>query len=103
MEPWVQFRIHKVSPITPILSRINQIPCIDTYFFKIHSNNVLPSTLRPELPRQISWISLLSHPCVLHIKSDIFIAKEVMVWMLYTLEIFIWPTFIPKFQFFFLK
>ena len=30
----------------PILSRINQIPHIDTYFFKIHSNIVLPSTSR---------------------------------------------------------
>ena len=29
------------SPSIPILSRINPIPCIDTYSFKIHSNIVL--------------------------------------------------------------
>ena len=33
--PEVQCCIHKVSPI--ILSRINPIPHIDTYFFKVHS------------------------------------------------------------------
>ena len=44
--PEVQYRIHNGSPITPILSRINPIPHIDTYFFKIHSNIVFPSTPR---------------------------------------------------------
>ena len=43
--PEVQCRIHKGSPIIPTLSRINPIPYIDAYFFKIHSNIVLPSTL----------------------------------------------------------
>ena len=32
--------LHKESPIIPILSRINPIPRIDAYFFKIHSNIV---------------------------------------------------------------
>ena len=36
----------KGSPIIPILSQINQISRIDTYFFKINSNIVLPSTSR---------------------------------------------------------
>ena len=36
-----------LSPIIPILSRINPIPRIDTYLFKVHSNIVLPSTPRP--------------------------------------------------------
>ena len=45
MEPEVQCRIHKGSPIIPILSRINPIPRIDTYFFKVHSNIVFPSSL----------------------------------------------------------
>jgi len=35
------------SPIIPILSQMNPIPGIDTYFFKIHSNIVLPSMPRP--------------------------------------------------------
>ena len=47
MNPEVQCRIHKGSPIIPILSRINPIPRIDTYLFKVHFNIVLPSTPRP--------------------------------------------------------
>jgi hypothetical protein len=39
--------MHKGSPIIPILNRINPIPRIDTYFFKVYSNIVLPSTNRP--------------------------------------------------------
>ena len=46
-----QNNIYKIfqlsSPIIPILSRINPIPHIDSYFFKVHSNIVLPSTPRP--------------------------------------------------------
>ena len=41
--PEVQCRIHKGSLIIPILSRINPIPRIDTYLFKVHSNIILPS------------------------------------------------------------
>ena len=39
--------IHKGPPIIPILRRIDPIPRTDTYFCNIHSNIVLPSTLRP--------------------------------------------------------
>ena len=42
----VQCRIHKGSPIIPILSRINPIPRTDTYLFKVHSNIFLPPTPR---------------------------------------------------------
>ena len=48
--------IHKGSPIIPILSRINPIPLIDTYLFKVHHNNVLPST--PRLPKGLLPVSL---------------------------------------------
>ena len=47
MKPKVECRIHKGSPIIPILSRINPIPRIDTHLFKVHSNTLLPSTPRP--------------------------------------------------------
>ena len=40
--PDVQSRFHKDSPMIPTLSRINPIPHIATYFFKIHSN-IAPS------------------------------------------------------------
>jgi len=45
--PEVQCTIYKGSPVIPILARINPIPRIDIYFFKIHSNIDLPSTSRP--------------------------------------------------------
>ena len=45
--PEVQCCIHKGSPIIPVLSRINSIPHIITYFFKVLSDIVLPSTPRP--------------------------------------------------------
>ena len=45
--PEVQFCTHKDSPRIPILGRINPIPSIDTYFFKIYSNIVLSSTPTP--------------------------------------------------------
>ena len=35
MEPGVECCIHKGSTIIPILSRINPITCINTYFFKV--------------------------------------------------------------------
>jgi hypothetical protein len=38
--PEVQSRIHKGSPVIPILSRINSISGIDIYFIKVHSNIV---------------------------------------------------------------
>ena len=41
----VQCRIQKGSPTIPILSSINPTPRIDTYFFKVHSNSVLPLSL----------------------------------------------------------
>ena len=47
MEPGDSMLHSQGLPITPILSRINQIPRIDTYFLKIHSNIVLPSMPRP--------------------------------------------------------
>ena len=47
MNPEVQCRIHEGSLIIPILSRINPIPRIDTYLFKVHSNIVLPKGLFP--------------------------------------------------------
>ena len=34
----VHCRIHNGSPIIAILSRINPIPRIETYFFRVHSN-----------------------------------------------------------------
>jgi hypothetical protein len=44
-KPEVQCCINKGFPIIPILGRINPTPRIDTYFFKIYSNIVLPSTI----------------------------------------------------------
>ena len=35
MEPEVKYLIRKGFPIVPLLTRINSIPRIDTYFFNI--------------------------------------------------------------------
>jgi hypothetical protein len=53
----LECRIHKCSPIIPILSRINTIPRIDTYFLKFHSNIVLPSTPRPPKCSLSCWFT----------------------------------------------
>ena len=50
MNPEVQRRIHKGSPIIPILSRNNLILRIDIYFYKIHSILILSYRLRLGLP-----------------------------------------------------
>ena len=47
MESEIKCRIHKGSPVIPILSRINPIPRTDAYFLKIHFNIVVPPTLKP--------------------------------------------------------
>ena len=50
LTPWLKESgglMHKGSPIITIMSRINLIPRIDIYFFKVYSNIVLPSTPRP--------------------------------------------------------
>ena len=43
----MESRIHKGSPMIHILSRINPIPRIDAYLFKVYSNIVLPYRPRP--------------------------------------------------------
>ena len=54
--PEFQYRIHKGSLVIPILSPINPIPHIDIYFFKIHSNIVLPSM--PGISRSLFPVGL---------------------------------------------
>ena len=36
------------SPLIPTLSRINSIPRIDTYFFKVYSNIIFSTMARPK-------------------------------------------------------
>ena len=55
----VQCRIHKGSPIIPILRRINPVPHIVDYLLKMHSNIVLPkphSHGSPIIPI-LNWIN----------------------------------------------
>ena len=46
------------SPIIPILSRINLIPRIDTYFFKVHSNLILSSHLHLGFSKRLFLVGL---------------------------------------------
>ena len=54
---------HSKEPINnPLPVRINPIPHIHTYYFKIHSNTVLPSMSRPSLNSFINLYLLnISH------------------------------------------
>ena len=57
-------RIHKDSPIIPILGRINPILRVDTYSFKIHSNIALlsmPTTSRRSLSCRFNLLKFLKH------------------------------------------
>ena len=58
MELGVQCRIHKGSPVIPILSRLNLIPNIATYIFKIHSILIVSSHLRLDLPTGLFPVGL---------------------------------------------
>ena len=58
MESGVQCRIHKGSPISRILGRINSIPPNDTYFFMLHSN---PSYAQTFLKISFLLVSLLNY------------------------------------------
>ena len=55
MKPGGSIAQSQGSPIIRILSRINPIPRIDTYFFKIDSNIVLTSTPGPSWKFFYNW------------------------------------------------
>ena len=42
----VQYHIQKDSSVIPVLSLVNPIPYIETYFSEIYSDNVLSSVLK---------------------------------------------------------
>jgi hypothetical protein len=67
----VHYRVHKGPPLAPTLSQIHPVHTLPPYFPNIHSNIILPSTLRSldwSLPFWFSdqnyvYISHLSHAC----------------------------------------
>ena len=65
-----QCRIHKDSPLIPILSGINPAPRIETYVFKIHCDVVLPKGRRSFALLKSSSVMLISR-CSLRLKQNI--------------------------------
>jgi hypothetical protein len=64
-----KYNVAFICTLIHILSRINPIPRIDTYFFKIHSNIVFPSTPRPPerpLSYRCTCYNFESTPTFLH-------------------------------------
>jgi hypothetical protein len=54
--PKVYYRVHKSSPLVPVLSQMNPVDSTPSYFYKIHFNIILLPT-----SRSFSWSLFLWH------------------------------------------
>jgi hypothetical protein len=111
LSPWLMefvssMRIHKGSPIVPILSRINSVPCVDNYFFNIflilsfHLRLGLPEGLFPaDVPVKILKAHLLFsilatgpvHLSLLDLITLTMLGKRYKLWSSSLLSLFLSP------------
>jgi hypothetical protein len=61
-KPEVQYRVHKSSPLVPMLSRINLVRITPSYVSKIHFHAILPPTFRSPWWSLSFWPDMYSHP-----------------------------------------
>jgi hypothetical protein len=58
--PKVHYRVRNSPPLTPVLSQMHPVHSFPSYFLKIHSNIILPSTFRSSMWLQfICFVNLL--------------------------------------------
>jgi len=89
MNPKVYYRVHTQLSLVPILSQMHTVHILPTYFSKIHSNIILPST-----PKSFEWslsfrLSNQNIVCIVHLSHACYMSPSYISLDLIILIIFV--------------